>query len=249
MSGTEVVVTAGGRQSASPGCAAVRAPAHDHVVQFYEQEESLYETVAAFLAEGLVAGERALVIATQAHRDGLRFRLSALGVDVQTVLRSGQLTVVDAQVMLMSFAPTGEPDAVLFNRHVGGLVEAIAEAHPGVRIRAFGEMVDFLWREGNEQAALRLEELWNELAARHSFALLCAYSMASFYREGQTAGFDAVCRQHGRVIPPKSDRLHLDAAIEVQDAALLRQRAHALQAEIDQRIQLEAALREALAER
>ena len=50
-------------------------------------------------------------------------------------------------------------------------------------LRAYGEMVDVLWRRGEKSAALRLEELWNELQARRSFTLLCAYAMGKFYKE------------------------------------------------------------------
>jgi len=45
----------------------------------------------------------------------------------------------------------------------------------GHRVRAFGEMVALLWSDGNQAAAIRLEELWNELAETHSFASSAAY--------------------------------------------------------------------------
>ena len=52
-------------------------------------------------------------------------------------------------------------------------------AQNGRRVRAFGEMVALLWSEGNQAAAIRLEELWNELALSQTFCLFCAYSMDS----------------------------------------------------------------------
>ena len=50
-------------------------------------------------------------------------------------------------------------------------------------LRAYGEMVDLLWRDGHSQAAIELEVLWNKLALSLDFALLCGYSMGSFYKQ------------------------------------------------------------------
>jgi len=58
-------------------------------------------------------------------------------------------------------------------------------------------MVDVLWREGQQDAAIRLEMLWNQLANTRKFSLLCGYSMGSFYKD---AAFDAICHQHTHVL-------------------------------------------------
>lgn len=224
-------------------------PPHDHVVQFYEKETALHDTVASFLAEGLRAGEAALVIAVEEHRDALRFRLAALGVDVNALTRTGQLVVVDAREVLATVMPDEMPSAAAFREHVGRLIEEAMAARPEARLRAYGQMVDVLWREGRTQAAIRMEELWNELAHDRSFALLCAYAMGPFYQEGDAAGYDEVCRLHGRVIPAEIDSSVAEERVRVQDNSLLRQRAHAMQQEIEQRKALEQALRDALADR
>jgi len=59
-------------------------------------------------------------------------------------------------------------------------------------------MVDVLWKQGRTEAAIRLELLWNGLAARFRFALLCGYSMGNFYK--QAALFQEVCRHHTHVL-------------------------------------------------
>ena len=46
-------------------------------------------------------------------------------------------------------------------------------------ISAFGEMVAILWSKGNAEAAIRLEQLWNDLAQIHFFSLRCAYPLAA----------------------------------------------------------------------
>ena len=64
-------------------------------------------------------------------------------------------------------------------------------------------MVDVLWKEGKPEAAIRLEILWNRLAQRYGFALLCGYSMGNFYKE--TKGFEAICREHTHVVAPLAE--------------------------------------------
>src|SRR5688572_25068222 len=56
-----------------PGCS--------HLVRFYEDDAELATSVAAFIGEGLPAGERVVVIATDAHTRVFRERLRADGVD------------------------------------------------------------------------------------------------------------------------------------------------------------------------
>ena len=58
-------------------------------------------------------------------------------------------------------------------------------------------MVDLLWQDGQQQAAIQLEMLWNQLAAREDFALLCGYAMGTFYK---TATLDAVRAQHTHIV-------------------------------------------------
>ena len=123
-----------------------------------------------------------------------------MGVDVAAALRTGVLTIEDANQLLMQLMVDGMPDRARFQTVVGGLLERVAALRPGRTMRAFGEMVDVLWKQGHTKAAIALEELWNELATQHSFVLLCAYSMDNFYGALGSAGFEAVCKQHSRIV-------------------------------------------------
>ena len=72
---------------------------------------------------------------------------------------------------------------------------------PQRRIRAFGEMVDLLCERGNPTGAARLEELWNRLARRRSFSLLCGYRIDVFDRDAQISVLPEICRSHSHVLP------------------------------------------------
>jgi KaiC/GvpD/RAD55 family RecA-like ATPase len=183
-----------------------RAPIYDHhhAVQFYGDEDSLFTTVAGFLSQGFVDGHPAIVIATESHRSSILEYLRGRLIDVEQAQRLRNLIMLDAQQTLDKFMQRGMPDPVRFEESVGTLIGNMLEGREeGILIRAYGEMVDVLWKEGKSEAAIRLEMLWNKLAQRFGFALLCGYSMGNFYK--QTKGFEAVCRQHTHVVAPLAE--------------------------------------------
>ena len=106
-----------------------------------------------------------------------------------------------------------------------------------------------LWRAGNSQAAVRLEELWNELAETHPFSLLCAYVMGNFHRASHQADIEQICGAHTHVRPAESYWPGPDSDERRRQITVLQQRAQALENEINERRKLEVALRDALAER
>jgi hypothetical protein len=110
--------------------------------------------------------------------------------------------------MLSTFIVGDSPDEALFNQHVGDLIERTIGGRTRTIVRAYGEMVDLLWRDGQTTAAIRLEILWNKLALSHGFALLCGYSMGGFYKQAQL--FQQVCRQHDHVVDPEPNVLTFD---------------------------------------
>jgi hypothetical protein len=172
---------------------------HGHLVQFYETDAFLAESVKDFVLAGLERGESALIVATKEHRMAIDELIEASDLDVQTLRNEGRYVLLDAAETLSRFMVDGEPEPALFSAAVGSLVAHAAENGDGVRI--FGEMVALLWDEGNVAAALRLEELWNELAQAHPFSLLCGYPMSGF---GDAHPFKEVCALHTRVIPTES---------------------------------------------
>src|SRR5688500_7202628 len=212
-----------------------------HLVQFYDREDYLYEVVATFIGQALPVDEPVVVIATPEHRRGFTDALVTRGFDPARVLFS------DARETMAQFMSGGMPDAQRFMSTLGGVLEQMIGGH--ARIRAYGEMVDLLWRDGNPEAAVRLEELWNDLSTLYPFTLLCAYPMGNFYKESDARLFDHVCATHGHVFPAESFNRGGDDDARMREIAALQQRAATLEAEINHRRELELALREALAAR
>ena len=99
-------------------------------------------------------------------------------------------------------------------------------------------MVALLVDAGNRQAAMKLEDLWNDIASTHRFALYCAYPIGA---DLDVTSLGAVCRGHTGVIPGESIS-SLDSADERMRAIVqLQHRTAALENELIRRSQVEQA--------
>jgi hypothetical protein len=173
---------------------------HHHAVHFYGDERSLFDSVAAFLGQGFLDGQPAIVIATAAHSAAILDQLQQRMIDVKRAQHLQDLVVVDAHQLLDAFMDGDFPDPERFQDTVGSLVGRVAQHRARATcVRAYGEMVDVLWQQGRTHSAIALESLWNDLSNHHGFALLCAYAMRNFRHD--THLFEEVCRQHTHVMP------------------------------------------------
>lgn len=169
---------------------------HFHAVRFYEDDNSLCRIVSSFLLEGLALEQPGLVIATPPHAAAILNNLRAAAADVEALQRDGHLLVLDARETLATFMVNGTPDPDFFKASASKALIDLARGRQKT-IRAYGEMVDVLWKDGLSSAAIRLEMLWNRLANSHDFSLLCGYAMGNFYKD---ATIEDVCRHHTHVV-------------------------------------------------
>jgi len=207
-----------------------------HVLQVYEDEEFFARTVADFLAHGLAAGRPAIAIATPGHRAALANALDTLEQPVEKLLASGQLRLLDARATLDMFLQNGKLEEEPFLRVIGGLIESSAREFGGP-VQVHGEMVDLLWSAGDRDLAAELESMWNDLAERLHFHLLCTYPLQGFADAGQSAAFEVICRHHERVVPTERYS-EMSSEARMREVARLQQRAAALETELVTREQL-----------
>src|SRR5579863_5174729 len=214
----------------------------EHFVLFCETEAFLIDSVSEFIGTGLMAGDAVIVIATEAHRESLEERLKADGLVVTVAHARGQYISIDAAATLSQFMVDGLPEPGRFNEVIENIIAQAAQGRR--RVRIFGEMVALLWADGNRAAAVRLEELWNDLSRTHSFSLFCAYPMQGFGGDVYGAEFTEICKQHSRVIPAESYSALADTDERLRAISLLQQKAHSLEVEIAERKIAEERLRE-----
>jgi signal transduction histidine kinase len=215
----------------------IPASANDgHLVQYYEKEGFLYDRVTDFMSDGLRGSDAAVLIATRAHREGVESRLRRRGVDLPLLTAGGRYYPLDAQDTLSRFMVDGTPDPLRFANTIGPVLRTARGGDR--RVLAFGEMVALLWAEGNREAAIRLEELWNDLAQREAFALLCAYPISHFDDAAYARPFADINAAHTWVTPAESYSI-VEADERNRVIAILQQKAAALEAESKQRAVLE----------
>lgn len=194
----------------------------DHFVQVYQDAEFLSEAVGEYLSAGLRRGEAGLAIARPEHRMKFLAALRRSGLDPDRLTDQGQLKLLDAEETLARFTTKGMPEWKSFHEIVGNLIVELRLQYPAVR--AYGEMVDLLWQRGGREAAIRLEEYWNELAKLQTFSLFCAYSMDNLDSNAYGGPLESISKLHTHLIPVRDyarfDQAVNEAAKKVLDGPL-----------------------------
>jgi len=179
---------------------AEKAP-HHHEVQFYSDDALLLDTFAHFIAVALKSGRAAIVAVSESHRDGLVSRLKEHGLDVDAATQQGTYIQLDVDKTFSTFMVDDMPDATRFFQIAGGLIEAAAKAarqqHHGVVV--CGEGTSVLWAEGKADAAIRVEQLWDEVRKSFGVDILCGYALSSFHGEEDEHVFQSICAEHSAV--------------------------------------------------
>jgi PAS domain S-box-containing protein len=214
----------------------------EHLVQFYEDSQTLVQTLSGFIGGGLRANGAAVVVASRAHLDALEQLLAATGIDVSAAKRSGQYVGLDATATLERILTNRWPQPDRFRATIGSAISK-ARARWG-SVRAYGEMVGLLWESGAQGAALRLEGLWNELARTEPFALLCGYHVSQL-RHGDRNLIGEICASHSHAAVDDADPQAVgDAGERARLVARLERRMHRLERELEHRKLLEAQVAE-----
>lgn len=194
----------------------------DHIVQTWQDEAFLAETVAEYIGAGLRGGEAGLVVARPAHFELFKRNLP----EARAAGRSGQLRYFDAEDTMAKFMRDGMPDWNRFHQAVGGLIAELRLQYPAVRV--YGEMVDVLWQRAERDAAIRLEEFWNELAKLQTFSLFCAYRLDNLDADAYGGALESVCHVHTHLIPARDYEAFNDAVMDASKQILDRPMAQML---------------------
>jgi hypothetical protein len=175
-----------------------------HLVQFYEDDAFLIESVAYLAAKALSAGSSSVIVATESHQQQIGERLVRSELEFEAFRESGRYVTYNAAEALSQLMIDGHPNATSFDRVIGRLMRNAAKKSANGFVFAFGEMVALLCAAGNSEGAVRLERLWNGLAHKQRFSLYCAYPLSSLCTECNADALLEICAEHALTIPSES---------------------------------------------
>lgn len=172
-----------------------------HEAAFYSGDASFIDGFVRFIEGALKTGNAALVVATSPHRDALLPKLQATGLDIEAAIADGRYVPLDATETLSSFMVNDMPNSARFLENVTDLILGAAKAAKGEhsRVVACGECAPLLWSQGNAEAAIRVEQLWDKVSKVHSVEILCGYAKDSFYGERGRSIYQRICAEHSAV--------------------------------------------------
>jgi len=185
-----------GKESTS---GAATQPPHRHEVLFCSDNTAFLDGLTTFVVAALSAGNAAIVAVSEANGKRLALTLRAGGVDIEEAIRWGTYIPVSVSELLSTFIVNDWPDADRFSRAVHYLITRAANGTTSGRrpVVAWGECATTLWAQGNEEAAIRLEHLLDELSRNHQIDMLCLYPLLPG-REDSDA-FKRLCAEHSAV--------------------------------------------------
>jgi DcmR-like sensory protein len=192
----------------------IEAPVNRHFAQLHHDPQALTEAVTLYLQTGLRRGNGVVVIATPDHVDLFLDQLRKDDLDLAIYLKSGQLELHDAELTLRKVMRNDMPDSEDFLWAMGSIFKRMGAFARGTT-RAFSDMVSVLWHEGKHDAAIRLEEYWNELARLYPFCLFCSYTLDVQHDHTYAEPLEDIGRTHTDILSTGEDerfRVALDAA-------------------------------------
>jgi CheY-like chemotaxis protein len=168
-----------------------------HEVEFYSDDPAFVAGFAHFIEAALKAGNSVIVVVTGSHREGLLQKLQEHAVDIPACVERGSYRSVDVGEMLSTFMRDGMPDPTIFFKVAGDLIATAARvaAKNQSRVALCGECASVLWAEGKTDAAVKVEQLCNQLTKRHHIDIFCGFTLNRFYREEDIQIFQKICSE------------------------------------------------------
>ena len=171
---------------------------HRHGLVFCSSDAVLVAAFSRFIAGALDRGNAVIVLVTDPHERSLQRSLQAAQVDIALAIRQQRYVTVSITELLAKVIVGGCPDPTRFvNAAEELLTEVARRAGQHAEIAACGECSPTLWANGHVEAAIQLEQLWDDMAESRQMDILCAYPLAA--RDESVASVRRLCAEHTAV--------------------------------------------------
>ena len=171
-----------------------------HQVEFYSDDTAFVDGFARGIKAALKAGSPVILIANESHRAAILERLQADHVDVNAARERGNYVALDPRDTLSAVMEGNMPDAALCSETVNALVQkACNRRGQHARVAIFGECAPTLLADGNVEAAVGLEHIWDKVTTRCQADTLCGYLWSAFPEKENSPVFRRICAEHSAV--------------------------------------------------
>jgi DNA-binding NarL/FixJ family response regulator len=180
----------------------VRSNGRRHEVGFFSDEASILDAYVRFAESGIRAGHPVIVLAAGPRRTHVLQRLEAHGVPIDMLIQQRRCVPLDAPDFLSQIMLNDRVDEERFREAVVPCIADACSSSTGEpRVMACGEMAPRLWSQGNMQAALQLERLWDGFVSEFGVETLCGYAPVDVPRlnADDYAMFQQICEIHSAV--------------------------------------------------
>ena len=172
-----------------------------HAVQFHANESHFLDEVSQLVRATLRSGEQVVLVTSEATRIGVAQRLQARQMDLAVLAEREQYVATDSALFLSQVMRDGRPDKGRLAEMVHGLerLRLAVPNGPRGRVTIVGDTSGSLCRNGNFEAALELERIWNELTRALPFFTVCCYPIECFEHSDARNVLANVCAEHSAV--------------------------------------------------
>ena len=169
-----------------------------HEMHVYPDHPSLESDLASFIKKSLKAGKSVLCLMAPRHRSGIMECLQAQGVDAQAAMAAGRFVPADVGELLPRFMIDGRVDRERLLAVATKLVESL-KLNSGAGICSCGEVAPTLWAQGDGEAAVEVERIWNELGKRYAMDTYCTYVADEALCARDPHCYQQLCSVHSHV--------------------------------------------------
>lgn len=116
------------------------------------------------------------------------------GMNLSAVRDQGRLVMADASQWLQRCMLNDQPDPARFNDLVAGTLLMLGYGQRKVHV--YAETAALLCAQGLFEEAVRIEHVWNALAASHRFDLLCGFPIDLFNHADHATDVERIRQAH-----------------------------------------------------
>jgi hypothetical protein len=172
-----------------------------HAVQFRGGDGAWLDGAADVLSSALQRGDTIATVLLESNRDALALLMKERRWNLADLGEQGRYLMFDAEAAATQVMRGGCPDVDTLTGLIDGLERARSASGDRARshLTIVGEIAPVLWRNGNPDAALEVERLWDELTRSLPILTICAYPMGYLGDEAMAAFSSDVCAHHSVV--------------------------------------------------